>query len=275
MADRPIVTDRPRVAVDQVTLQIVANALASIADEMATTIVRTAHSTVVRDGMDFSAALCDARGETVAQAVSVPFHLGSIPTAMESLLAHYGERIRPGDVFVMNDPFDGGMHLQDIFIVKPVHFEGVVIGYADGCDTTCAAGGTNNHGADATIARQNGGPSLFGTTPAPTAIATTPPTATAPSAPQSLTATRGGKAGSGISLAWAAPATNGGSPVSGYTVYRRTSSSTAQAISQVPGTTTTYKDLGVTSGTTYIYDVTATNSVGVSPPSNDASATAR
>ncbi len=130
MADRPIVTDRPRVAVDQVTLQIVANALASIADEMATTIVRTAHSTVVRDGMDFSAALCDARGETVAQAVSVPFHLGSIPTAMESLLAHYGERIRPGDVFVMNDPFDGGMHLQDIFIVKPVHFEGVVIGYA-------------------------------------------------------------------------------------------------------------------------------------------------
>jgi len=122
------VSDRP--AVDPVTLQIVANALASIADEMATTIIRTAHSTVVRDGMDFSAALCDARGDTVAQAVSVPFHLGSIPTAMESLLGHYGDRLRPGDVFVMNDPFDGGMHLQDIFIVKPVHFEGVVIGYA-------------------------------------------------------------------------------------------------------------------------------------------------
>ena len=121
-------SDHP--AVDPVTLQIVANALASIADEMATTIIRTAHSTVVRDGMDFSAALCDARGETVAQAVSVPFHLGSIPTAMESLLGHYGDRLRPGDVFVMNDPFDGGMHLQDIFIVKPVHFEGVVIGYA-------------------------------------------------------------------------------------------------------------------------------------------------
>ena len=61
------------------------------------------------------------RGETVAQAVSVPFHLGSIPTAMESLLARYGDRMRPGDVFIMNDPFDGGMHLQDIFVVKPVH----------------------------------------------------------------------------------------------------------------------------------------------------------
>ena len=43
---------------------------------------------------------------------------------MESLLGHYGDRVRPGDVFIMNDPFDGGMHLQDIFIVKPVHLEG-------------------------------------------------------------------------------------------------------------------------------------------------------
>jgi N-methylhydantoinase B len=113
-----------------VTLQVVANALQSIADEMATTIVRTAHSTVVRDGMDFSSALCDPDGETVAQAVSVPFHLGSIPTAMASLIGHYGDRVRPGDVFIMNDPFDGGMHLQDIFVVKPVHLEGVLIGWA-------------------------------------------------------------------------------------------------------------------------------------------------
>ncbi len=126
MAEPQTVTSAP----DPVTLQIVANALQSIADEMATTIIRTAHSTVVRDGMDFSSALCDARGETVAQAVSVPFHLGSIPTAMESLLAHYGDRVRPGDVFIMNDPFDGGMHLQDIFIVKPVHLEGTLIGWA-------------------------------------------------------------------------------------------------------------------------------------------------
>ena len=118
------------VAVDPVTQQVVANALASIADEMATTIFRTAHSTVVRDGMDFSAALCNARGETVAQAVSVPFHLGSLPVAMETLLGHYGDRLVPGDVYVMNDPFDGGMHLQDLFVVKPVHLAGELIGFA-------------------------------------------------------------------------------------------------------------------------------------------------
>lgn len=117
-------------SVDPVTQQIVGNALASIADEMATTIFRTAHSTVVRDGMDFSAALCDASGETVAQAVTVPFHLGSIPHAMETLLAKWGEALRPGDVFVMNDPFDGGIHLQDIFVFKPVFLVERLIGFA-------------------------------------------------------------------------------------------------------------------------------------------------
>ncbi|HEY3182014.1 MAG TPA: hydantoinase B/oxoprolinase family protein, partial [Gaiellaceae bacterium] len=116
--------------VDPVTQEIVGNALASIADEMATTIFRTAHSTVVRDGMDFSAALCDATGETVAQAVTVPFHLGAVPHAMACLLDKWGDRMQPGDVFVMNDPFDGGIHLQDIFVFKPVYFDGGLIGFA-------------------------------------------------------------------------------------------------------------------------------------------------
>ncbi len=116
--------------IDPITQEIVGNALASIADEMATTIFRTAHSTVVRDGMDFSAALCNADGETVAQAVTVPFHLGSVPHAMDTLRAKWGDRMRPGDVFVMNDPFDGGIHLQDIFVFKPVFLDGGLIGFA-------------------------------------------------------------------------------------------------------------------------------------------------
>jgi N-methylhydantoinase B len=113
-----------------VTQQIVGNALASIADEMATTIFRTAHSTVVRDGMDFSTAICDPDGETVAQGVTVPFHLGSVPHAMSTLLAKWGGALRPGDVFIMNDPFDGGIHLQDIFVFKPIFFEKQLIGFA-------------------------------------------------------------------------------------------------------------------------------------------------
>jgi 5-oxoprolinase (ATP-hydrolysing) len=115
---------------DAIVQEIVGNALASIADEMATTIFRTAHSTVVRDVMDFSAALCDPRGETVAQAVTIPLHLGSIPTAMRALLDRFEGTMAPGDLFAMNDPFDGGMHTPDIYVVKPVFVEGALIGYA-------------------------------------------------------------------------------------------------------------------------------------------------
>ncbi len=116
--------------IDPITQEIVGNALAAIADEMATTIFRTAHSTVVRDGMDFSAALCNADGDTVAQAVTVPFHLGSVPHAMETLRAKWSDRMNPGDVFIMNDPFDGGIHLQDIFVFKPVFLDDALIGFA-------------------------------------------------------------------------------------------------------------------------------------------------
>jgi N-methylhydantoinase B/oxoprolinase/acetone carboxylase alpha subunit len=120
----------PSISADPVTLQVVANALASIADEMATTIFRTARSTVVRDSLDFSAALAIASGEIVAQAVTVPLHLGSQPGGMSSLLARFGGQMRPGDVFIMNDPFDGGMHLPDIFIFKPVFDAGEHVGFA-------------------------------------------------------------------------------------------------------------------------------------------------
>jgi N-methylhydantoinase A/oxoprolinase/acetone carboxylase beta subunit/N-methylhydantoinase B/oxoprolinase/acetone carboxylase alpha subunit len=117
---------------DAILQEIVGNAFASVADEMATTVFRTAHSTVVRDVMDFSAALCGPTGETIAQAVTIPLHLGSIPTAMRSLIGRYGGAMEPGDVFIMNDPFDGGMHTPDIFVVKPV-FHGerrTLVGYA-------------------------------------------------------------------------------------------------------------------------------------------------
>jgi 5-oxoprolinase (ATP-hydrolysing) len=129
--DRADAADRRTpLAVDAVTQEIVAHALASVADEMATTIFRTAHSTIVRDVMDFSAALCDADGETVAQAVTIPNHLGSIPTAMAALLETYRGDFRPGDVFVMNDPFDGGIHTSDIFLFKPVFHGDAHIGFA-------------------------------------------------------------------------------------------------------------------------------------------------
>ena len=115
---------------DSIARRLVANALETAADEMATTIFRTAHSAVVRDAMDFSAALCGPTGETVAQAVTIPLQLGSIPNAMKTLFERFGDRFRPGDVYIVNDPFDGASHPPDVFVVKP-SFEGeTLLGFA-------------------------------------------------------------------------------------------------------------------------------------------------
>ena len=94
--------------VDPITLEIVGNALASIADEMALVLMRSAYSTVVRDTMDYSTALCDRQGRLVAQGLTLagPSRLDS---RRDETLCERARRLgAPGDVFIMNDPFDGG-----------------------------------------------------------------------------------------------------------------------------------------------------------------------
>jgi 5-oxoprolinase (ATP-hydrolysing)/N-methylhydantoinase A len=113
-----------------IAVRLVANALETAADEMATTIFRTAHSAVVRDAMDYSAALCAPTSETIAQAVTIPLQLGSIPNAMKTLLERFGDAFAPGDIYIVNDPFDGASHTPDIFVVKPAFLDGTLLGFA-------------------------------------------------------------------------------------------------------------------------------------------------
>ena len=116
---------------DPITFELFKNALESIVDDMALTIVRTAYSNVVRDNMDFSTAFCDGDGNLIAQGLTIPLHLGSVPDAVEALMRDLGPEAQPGDIWIMNDPFDGGMHLPDIFVVKPVFTTtGTIAGYA-------------------------------------------------------------------------------------------------------------------------------------------------
>jgi N-methylhydantoinase B len=109
---------------DPITREIVQHALTAAADEMAVALYRTAYSTIVRDCLDFSTSLCNARGEMIAQGVTIPLHLGAVPFAMETLFAKFGADMNEGDVFILNDPFEGGMHIPDIFMVKPVFHQG-------------------------------------------------------------------------------------------------------------------------------------------------------
>ncbi len=116
--------------IDPITREIMQNGLAAAADEMSAALYRTAYSTIVRDCLDYSTSLCNARGEMIAQGVTIPLHLGSVPFAMGALFERFGEDIEPGDVFILNDPFDGGMHIPDIFIVKPIFWEGERVAFA-------------------------------------------------------------------------------------------------------------------------------------------------
>jgi N-methylhydantoinase B len=115
---------------DPIAFELFKNAIFSIADEMALTVFRTTYSGVLKDNMDYSTGFADADGKLVAQGLTLPGHLGSVPTAMESIMRHYGDDMAEGDVFIMNDPFDGGMHLPDIFVFKPLNHEGKRLAFA-------------------------------------------------------------------------------------------------------------------------------------------------
>ena len=120
-----------RANADPITLEVLHNALSSIADEMALVIMRTAYSSIVRDSMDYSTGLCDRHGQMIAHGLTMALHLGSFPDAMAALKSHYEDDIHPGDMFVFNDPYDaGGMHIPDVYIVKPIFCAGVLEGYA-------------------------------------------------------------------------------------------------------------------------------------------------
>jgi N-methylhydantoinase B len=105
---------------DPITAELFRNAINALADEMALTIYRTAYSGVLKNIMDYSTALCDARGRLVAQGLSIAGHLCSIPVALKACLQRFGPDIAEGDIFVLNDPYEGGMHLPDIFLFRPI-----------------------------------------------------------------------------------------------------------------------------------------------------------
>jgi N-methylhydantoinase B len=113
-----------------IDFELFKNELFSIADEMAVTICRTTYSGVLRDNMDFSTGIADAEGRLVAQGLTLPVHLGSIRSALQAVMKKFAGDIRDGDVFILNDPFEGGMHLPDIFILKPIFVDESLLAFA-------------------------------------------------------------------------------------------------------------------------------------------------
>ena len=117
--------------IDSFQREIIKNSFDTIADDIAITLMRTAYSGIVRDSLDFSTAICDPEGLTLAQGVCTPMHMGSFFDAMKTLLKQYNGSIFKNDIFIFNDPFAAsGQHLPDIYIAMPIYYKNKISAWA-------------------------------------------------------------------------------------------------------------------------------------------------
>lgn len=114
--------------VDPVMLEVFNNLYMSIAEQMGATLANTAYSVNIKERLDFSCAIFDEAGDLVANAPHVPVHLGSMSESVRTVLKTNAGKIKPGDVYMMNNPFNGGTHLPDVTVITPV-FDGDRIVY--------------------------------------------------------------------------------------------------------------------------------------------------
>jgi 5-oxoprolinase (ATP-hydrolysing) len=109
---------------DPVLLEIFNNLFMSVAEQMGVRLRSTAHSVNIKERLDFSCAVFDRAGQLIANAPHMPVHLGSMGESIKMVISRNAGAIKPGDVFILNDPYHGGTHLPDITVVTPVFGEG-------------------------------------------------------------------------------------------------------------------------------------------------------
>lgn len=128
---------------DAIRLQVIWSRVISVADEIATTLERTAFSLIVRDNQDYACALYDARGVMLAQSSQcTPGQAGSTPTVIGEMLATYpAETMQDGDILICNDPWVGAGHAPDVFVATPIFHAGRLVGFACTCAHHADMGG--------------------------------------------------------------------------------------------------------------------------------------
>lgn len=109
--------------IDPITVSVIQHRLRAIVEEMGEAMLRTAYSQILNSSRDFSTALCDPKGRLIAQAEHVPIHVGALPFAARAVTEYFGDTIKPGDVYLLNDPYRGGNHIPDLTAFVPV-FDG-------------------------------------------------------------------------------------------------------------------------------------------------------
>jgi N-methylhydantoinase B len=117
-------TTTPAVSVDAITGEVIDAGLRYTVREMRATLIRLSYSPILYETHDFSCALLDADGEVVAMHVDVPMHIFPVVFSVRDIVARYGDTIREGDMFLVNDPASGGTHLNDVLMVRPIFLDG-------------------------------------------------------------------------------------------------------------------------------------------------------
>lgn len=116
---------------DPVDYAVISQGLIAAAREMGAKLIRSAYSTIVREASDASAALLDRDGNVIAQAELIPMQLGPMAGTFKACADLFPvESLQEGDFYINNDPFEGGQHLQDVFIYSPIFVDGDVVGFA-------------------------------------------------------------------------------------------------------------------------------------------------
>ena len=116
---------------DPITLEVLRNRFDAIAAEIQLTLLRSAFSVILKEGEDCSAAIFNQRGEIIAQSTALPQHMGAFIPALARIMREFPPAtMRPGDIYTMNDPHDGGTHLPDLIIAAPAIVDGRVVGFS-------------------------------------------------------------------------------------------------------------------------------------------------
>ena len=134
---------------DPVMLEVFNNRFMSIAEQMGLTLENTALSVNIKERLDFSCALFDPDGMLVANAPHIPIHLGSMGESVVTVARENRGRMKPGDVFCVNAPYNGGTHLPDVTVITPVFDEGGAGASTAASDGTDPGGGSGNRGGRA------------------------------------------------------------------------------------------------------------------------------
>lgn len=116
--------------IDAVTLEIIRGKLLAVVDEMGLVLARSSMSPVIYEVLDFACGICDPAGQLIAQTNGITVFTGTFSTQIGAVLRKFGGNIHPGDVFIMNNPYEGGTHLCDVAVMKPVFIEERFVAFA-------------------------------------------------------------------------------------------------------------------------------------------------